>query len=519
MRTLLTLLLATSMAVAAAAQNAPKPKPKPPTAEELARRAEQEEQRLAQELLKVEAALPGRPAAQPKQPRKLLVFTLSKGFVHDSIPLAAKTFELLGKKTGAFEATMIDDPQMFAPDKLQQFDAVMMDNTCGTPLVDQGLRSSLLEFVRGGKGLSGIHGAADAFYNNWPEYGEMMGGYFAGHPFGPITVKLDDPASPINAAFKGKGFEFVDEIYTFRAPYSRQKLHILLSVDWQKSDKARQAAAKLAESKRWTPRPDNDYALSWIHQYGQGRVFYCAFGHRHDIFWDRAILEHLLAGLQYALGDLQADATPSDKTAAAPPGGKSGDDGWKTLFNGKDLAGWQNAAGGKPGAGWVAEDGALIRKAPAGDLWTKDRFGDFTLDLEFKTDGNSGIFIRTDKPRDNVQTGIEVQIDRPAKTPGKHSVGAVYDALAPTKEATKAGQWNRAVITAVGNRIAVVMNGQPIIDMDLDRWSEPGKNPDGSKNKYRNALKDFKREGHVGLQDHGAVVAYRNIRVKPLDKP
>jgi hypothetical protein len=190
-------------------------------------------------------------------------------------------------------------------------------------------------------------------------------------------------------------------------------------------------------------------------------------------------------------------------------------DGGQLLFNGKDLSGWQNAGGKEPGAGWVVEDGALVRKQGAGDIWTQDRFGDFVLDLEFKTEGNSGIFVRTDNPRDNVQTGIEIQVDRPAKNPGKHSVGAVYDCLAPCKEATKPGEWNRAVITAVGNRITVEMNGEQIIDMDLDQWTEAGKNPDGTKNKFRNALKDFKREGHVGLQDHGAVVAYRNIRIQP----
>jgi len=193
-------------------------------------------------------------------------------------------------------------------------------------------------------------------------------------------------------------------------------------------------------------------------------------------------------------------------------------EGWKPLFNGADLSGWQNRDGKAPGAGWIVEDGTLVRRSGAGDLWTKDRYGDFILDLEFKTEGNSGIFIRTDDCRNNVQTGIEIQVDRPAKTPGKHSVGAIYDCLAPSKEATKPGEWNRAVITVVKNKITVAINGEPIIDMDLDRWTEGNKNPDGTPNKFRTALKDFKREGHIGLQDHGATVAYRNLRVKPLDK-
>jgi hypothetical protein len=188
----------------------------------------------------------------------------------------------------------------------------------------------------------------------------------------------------------------------------------------------------------------------------------------------------------------------------------------KELFNGKDLSGWQNAGGGAPGAGWAIEDGAMVRKNQAGDIWTKDRFGNFVLDLEFNTKGNSGVFIRTDKPRDNVQTGIEIQVIGPSKTPSKHSCGAVYDALAPTKDMVKANEWNRMVITADGSRLRVLLNGERIIDMDLDQWKDAGKNPDGTPNKFRAALKDFKREGHIGLQDHGAEVRYRNIKIQAL---
>lgn len=190
--------------------------------------------------------------------------------------------------------------------------------------------------------------------------------------------------------------------------------------------------------------------------------------------------------------------------------------GGKELFNGKDLTGWTDRTGKAPGAGWVVVDGALVCKDRGGDIWTKDRYGDFVLELEFKTTGNSGVFVRTDKPTDNVQTGIEVQVDNPSDKPGKHSCGAVYDCLAPSKNAAKKDEWNHLVITAQGPKLKVVMNGEQVVDMDLDRWSEAGKNPDGSKNKFRTALKDFKREGHIGLQDHGAAVMYRNIRIRPL---
>jgi hypothetical protein len=136
------------------------------------------------------------------------------------------------------------------------------------------------------------------------------------------------------------------------------------------------------------------------------------------------------------------------------------------------------------------------------------------LELEFQTKGNSGVFIRTDTPKDNVQTGIEIQVDKPG-APDKHSVGALYDLQAPSTNAATSG-WNKLVVTAQGSRLKAELNGTVINELDLDRWTEPGLNPDKTKNKFTKALKDFKREGYIGFQDHGAEVAYRNVRIKPL---
>jgi hypothetical protein len=132
---------------------------------------------------------------------------------------------------------------------------------------------------------------------------------------------------------------------------------------------------------------------------------------------------------------------------------------------------------------------------------------------------NSGIFVRTGNVAQLVQTGIEIQVADSHKVgePGTHDCGAVYDCLAPTKNMVKPpGEWNRCTITCKANKIYVVMNGEPIIDMDLNRWTEPGENPGGKKNKYKNAFKDRPRVGHIGFQDHGHPVWYRNIRIKPL---
>ena len=199
--------------------------------------------------------------------------------------------------------------------------------------------------------------------------------------------------------------------------------------------------------------------------------------------------------------------------------------GFVTLFNGKDLTGWKMAPTGR----WVVEDGTLTlrdrsdaREHNFDYLWTEKPYGNFILDLEFKIPerANSGIFLRTSNLKDPVYTGIEVQV---CNSYGREQLsrggtaGAIYDCVAPTKNAVKKpGEWNRCVITCKDNKILVVLNGQRVIDMDLNRWTKPEKNPDGTKNKFPAALKDFARKGYVGLQDHGLQVWYRNVKIKPL---
>jgi sugar phosphate isomerase/epimerase/HEAT repeat protein len=187
---------------------------------------------------------------------------------------------------------------------------------------------------------------------------------------------------------------------------------------------------------------------------------------------------------------------------------------WQVLFNMRDLAGWQNAGAQPPAAAWRIEDECLALRGQGGDIWTRERFGDFVLDLEYDTTGNSGLFFRTDKPQDPVQTGIEMQVDK-AETAGIHGVGALYDLLAPAAQAGRPG-WNHVTLTAQGSRITIVLNDTTIIEADLERWTTPEQNPDGTKNKFKTALKDFKREGHIGFQDHGASARYRNLRIRRL---
>ncbi len=209
-------------------------------------------------------------------------------------------------------------------------------------------------------------------------------------------------------------------------------------------------------------------------------------------------------------------AVKAEPVAAAPaPAPAAGE--WQDLFNGKDLAGWT----GKKAGGWKVEDGVLVWQKGAGYLWTKAQFDNYILQMEFKLvkGCNSGIFIRTGNPKNPVQTGMEIQVldSYGKKTPGKHDCGALYDAKAPKSNTIKKpGEWNKILIMLAGPNVGVILNGQPILEANLDKWTEAKKNPDGSKNKYKKPLKEFPRSGHIGIQDHGKSVCFRNIRILKL---
>jgi type 1 glutamine amidotransferase len=354
-------------------------------------------------------ALPTTPGAKPMQPRKVLVMahTGAGGFVHASIPLAAKTVEALGNQGGLWTTTVSYDAADINTDNLKKYDAIFLDSTTACflddpdPAVTAARRAAFLSFVRSGKGVAGIHAATDSYHTDclaseanaakggsgvnlgalvlasrlmtaadkdddgtvspqewmaaadnlfqkldtgntgrvsqadfvahfnsslpplemrrlgldqkpvlqWPEFNTLIGGYFKFHWPDPqlITVKIDDPKSPLTAMFDGKEFEIHDETYTFEQDsFSRKNVHVLTSIDYDKMS---------AEDKKkeGNPRTDGDYALSYIRREGNGRVFYEGHGHSDRVYAMTPMLEHLRAGIQYAVGDLKADDSPSVK--------------------------------------------------------------------------------------------------------------------------------------------------------------------------------------------------------------
>jgi type 1 glutamine amidotransferase len=355
------------------------------------------------------AALPTTPGAKPMHQRRVLVMghTGAGGFVHASIPLAAKAVEALGNQGGLWTTTVSYDAADINANNLKRYDAIFLDSTTACfldnpdPSVTAVRRAALLNFVRSGKGVAGIHAATDSYHTDclaseaaaksgspgrntgasvlsarlvaaadkdsddivsrqewtavaddwfqkldtgntgkvsradfvehfnsllppldtrrpgleskpvqqWPEFNTLIGGYFKFHWSDPqlIYVKIDDPNSPLTAMFHGKEFEIHDETYTFeQESFSRRNVHVLTSIDYEKmsaEDKAKEA----------NPRTDADYALSYIRREGKGRVFYEGHGHSDRVYAMTPMLEHLRAGIQYALGDLKADDSPSVK--------------------------------------------------------------------------------------------------------------------------------------------------------------------------------------------------------------
>ncbi len=147
----------------------------------------------------------------------------------------------------------------------------------------------------------------DTEVGTWPEFNRLIGGIFKFHwdDGQVITVKADEPDHPLNAPFRGQApLRVIDETYTFaRDIYSRRNVRVLTSVDY---------AAMSAEdkAKEQYPRSDGDYPLSWIRREGKGRVFYEAHGHSERVYAIKPLLAHLLYGMQYVLGDLEADDRP-----------------------------------------------------------------------------------------------------------------------------------------------------------------------------------------------------------------
>ena len=292
------------------AQNAPekKPLPWPENAAEKFKDNPTPEHRA-----RIDAAVPSL-TAKPAKTRKVLVFYRCEGFIHTSIPFGNYALQAIARETSAFSVDLADDYSVFTPENLAQYDGIIFNNPTNL-IPTEPQRAAILDFIKSGKGIIGLHAAADNF-KEWEEGIALIGGVFDGHPWtagGTWAFKVEDPNHPLNAAFKGKGFWHKDEIYWYKHEnfQGRDKLRVLLSLDMSKPQNAEPLKAEKFAGKVEDPTAV-DVPVSWCREVGKGRLFYTNLGHNDMTFADSTVLLHMLDGIQYALGDLEADAIPSD---------------------------------------------------------------------------------------------------------------------------------------------------------------------------------------------------------------
>lgn len=237
------------------------------------------------------------------QQKRVLYLTHSAGFRHGSIEHSIAVLRDLARASGKLVVDPTEDVSRLNATALAGYDAVLFFTSGELPITDQ-QKSDLLAFVRGGKGFGGVHSATDTLYQ-WPEYAELVGGTFNGHPWvQEVTLDVEDPDNPIVAHLK-PALKIRDEIYQFRN-FDRNRVRVLLALDPHSVD-----------LKAPGVNPDTeDFPLAWIRRYGEGRSFYSALGHFDDV-WDHPGVRQMLSqALLWLTGQLEADAAP--RAAAAP---------------------------------------------------------------------------------------------------------------------------------------------------------------------------------------------------------
>ncbi|WNO71347.1 ThuA domain-containing protein [Streptomyces sp. AM8-1-1] len=411
-------------------------------------------------------------SAPDRTAKRVLVFSKTAGFRHDSIATGVAALKELGKSSNiTVDAT--EEAGQFTTSNLARYDAVAFLSTTGDVLnADQ--QKAFENYVATGGGYMGIHAAADTEYD-WKFYGGLVGAYFASHPqIQPATVRVEDHTHP-STAHLDEAWERTDEWYNYRTN-PRDQARVLATLD---------------ETTYQGGTMKGDHPIAWCQTYEGGRSFYTGGGHTKESYAEPAFKQHLLGGLRYASGQVKADCKPQT--------------GYRSIFNGKTLEGWKQAGPGK----FNVVDGEMRTEGGMGMAWYQAKeLKSYSLKLDWKLDGddNSGVFVgfpASDDPWSAVNNGYEVQID--ATDAADRTTGAVYgfksaDIKARDRVLRPPGQWNSYEIKVQGERLQVFLNGVKINDYT---------NTDPAR-----SLKD----GYIGLQNHGAgdQASFRNIQLREL---
>ncbi|QCW80027.1 DUF1080 domain-containing protein [Streptomyces sp. S6] len=407
-----------------------------------------------------------------KTAKRVLVFSKTAGFRHDSIPAGIAALKEIGKDTN-ITVDSTESAAQFTTSNLARYDAVAFLSTTGDVL-DADQQKAFENYVATGGGYVGIHAAADTEYD-WEFYGGLVGAYFDSHPqIQSATVRVEDHSHPATAHLDEE-WERTDEWYNYRTN-PRDQAKVLATLD---------------ETTYTGGNMKGDHPISWCQTYQGGRSFYTGLGHTKESYAEPAFRQHLSGGLRYATGQVKADCKP----------GKD----YRPIFNGKTLDGWKQAGPGK----FTVSDGALHSEGGMGLLYYQAKeLKAYSLKLDWKMagDDNSGVFVgfpESDDPWSAVNNGYEIQID--ATDAADRTTGAVYgfksaNIKARDRVLRPPGQWNSYEIKVQGERLQIFLNGAKINDFT---------NTDPAR-----SLKD----GYIGLQNHGAddQVSFRNIQLKEL---
>lgn len=423
-------------------------------------------------------------------PKKLLVVTATKGFRHSSIPLAEKVLAGLGEKYGIFTVDFVrggadgkqdTDFEKMSAEALKNYDGVIFANTTGSlPIPD---KEAFLAWIKGGKAFIGMHSATDTFHDYKP-FIDLIGGEFLTHgPQVGVECLNQDHQHPATKHLGAK-YNVFDEIYILKN-FHRDQVHGLLTLDKHPNTGA-----------------PGDYPISWSKQLGSGKLFYTSLGHREDVWLSSDYQKHILGGIKWALGLAEGSAEVQD--TAAKLSEEERKEGYKLLFNGKNLDGWKlrNTSGTKS---WSAQNGMLVntigKDEHGTDLVSEEKFQDFTIRYEYMVpkNSNSGLYLRG-------RYEIQILEDGDRKKPEVGSNGGIYNTKAASELVSRpAGQWQSAQATIRGNKVSVILNGVKIHD-EVEVPKATGGELD----------QKLDQPGPIMLQgDHGAI-AFRNLRIKPL---
>jgi uncharacterized protein len=247
-----------------------------------------------------ETALPPPPHEKQIHLKHVLVIGQTKGFEHDSVSDGMAAIYNMGRETGLWEAVLRTDTELITKKNLGRnaknldyFDALVFVSTTGELDLDDSQKQDMMSFIKDdGKGFVGVHAALDTNYK-WPEYGEMIGGWFDQHPWMTFNAPIinEDPSFPAVRHFP-KEFVKYDEIYQPK-DWSREKVNVLLSLDSTKLNYANNPRIH---------RQDHDFAVAWAKMYGKGRVFYSTLGHTQEAWSDPDIRKMYFEAIKWVLG-------------------------------------------------------------------------------------------------------------------------------------------------------------------------------------------------------------------------